>query len=63
MGSPCSPPTANIFMDAFDEEAINTSPVSVNFLGRYIDDTMVVLEKRGLWHLHPTPQQYQLSHI
>ncbi len=48
MGSLCSPLTANIFMEAFEEEAINTSPVNVNFWGRYVDDTMVVLRKNDI---------------
>ena len=45
MGSPCSPLTANIFMEAFEQEAISTSPVNVIFWGRYVEDTMVVLKK------------------
>ena len=36
------------FMEAFEEEAINTSPVSVNFWGRYVDDSMVVLKKNDI---------------
>ncbi|XP_072047025.1 uncharacterized protein [Amphiura filiformis] len=44
MGSPCSPLVANIFMEAFEEEAINTSPVKPSYWGRYVDDTMVVLK-------------------
>ncbi|XP_072022307.1 uncharacterized protein [Amphiura filiformis] len=44
MGSPCSPLVANIFMEAFEEEAINTSPVKPSYWGRYVDGTMVVLK-------------------
>ncbi|XP_072028548.1 uncharacterized protein [Amphiura filiformis] len=44
MGSPCSPLVANIFMEAFEEEVINTSPVKPSYWGRYVDDTIVVLK-------------------
>ncbi|XP_072023340.1 uncharacterized protein [Amphiura filiformis] len=59
MGSPCSPLVPTIFMEAFKEEAIHTSPVKPSYWGRYVDDTMVVLKTRRYRHLHTSSEQCQ----
>ena len=43
MGSPLSPIIANLYMEAFEEKAINTSPPSL--WRRFVDDTFVIIKK------------------
>ena len=43
MGSPVSPIMANIFMERFDEHAIETFTFELKLWRRYVDDTMVIL--------------------
>ena len=43
MGSPVSPIVANLFMEWFEEHAINTFQYEITFWRRYVDDTIVAL--------------------
>ncbi len=43
MGSPVSPIVANVFMEDFEQRAISSSPVQPAFWGRYVDDTLVII--------------------
>ena len=43
MGSPVSPIVANLFMEFFEERAINSFMYEVKIWRRYVDDTMVIL--------------------
>ena len=43
MGSPVSPIVANLFMEWFEEHALQTFPYEVTFWRRYVDDTIVAL--------------------
>ncbi len=43
MGSPVSPIVANIFMQWFEETALDTFPYEITLWKRYVDDTIVVL--------------------
>ena len=43
MGSPVSPIVANLFMEWFEEHAIETFPYEITFWRRYVDDTLVAL--------------------
>ena len=43
MGSPISPIVANLFMEWFEENALNTFKYEITIWRRYIDDTMVAL--------------------
>ena len=45
MGSPLSPIIANIYMEAFEKQAISTAPHPPTFWRRYVDDTFVVIQK------------------
>ncbi len=43
MGSPVSPIVANIFMQWFEDTALDTFPYEISLWKRYVDDTVVVL--------------------
>ena len=45
MGSPLSPIIANIYMEAFEKQAISTAPHTPTFWRRFVDDTFVVIQK------------------
>ena len=45
MGSPLSLVLANLFMEKFAEKAIAEASQAPTFLGRYVDDTGVVIKK------------------
>ena len=45
MGSPLSPIIANLYMEAFEKEAITTAPKPPAFWRRFVDDTFVIIQK------------------
>ena len=46
MGSPLSPIVANIFMEQFEKEALETAPHPPCLWKRFVDDTFVILESK-----------------
>ncbi|XP_072021594.1 uncharacterized protein [Amphiura filiformis] len=48
MGSPVSPIIANLFMEAFEEKALSSFSNPPQYWGRYVDDTMVIIQKSDL---------------
>ena len=46
MGSPLSPIVANIFMEKFETEALETAPHPPSLWKRFVDDTFVILEEQ-----------------
>ena len=45
MGSPLSPIIANLYMEAFEKKAINTSPTPPSLWRRFVDDSFVIIKK------------------
>ena len=56
MGSPLSPVMANIYMDGFEGEALDTAADQPSLWVRYVDDTCVIwphgLDKLENFHGH-----------
>ena len=55
MGSPLSPIIANLYMEAFEERAINTAPTPPSLCRTFVDDTFVIIKK--------TQKESFISHI
>ncbi len=51
MGSPVSAVVANLYMEFFDEEALNSAPVKPILWKRYVDDTFCIVRKGSEKHL------------
>ena len=45
MGSPLSPIIANLYMEVFEKQAINTAVYPPRFWRRFVDDTFVIIKK------------------
>ena len=45
MGSPVSPIVANLFMEDFEQKALSSFHTPLKYWGRYVDDTMVIIDK------------------
>ena len=56
MGSPVSAVIANLYMEAFEEQAIESAPYKPKIWKRYVDDTFTILDRgnvdRFLHHLN-----------
>ena len=65
MGSPVAPVIADIWMQHFEEKAINTSPVKPTIWKRYVDDTFCILKSNEvetfLNHLNSVHQKIQFT--
>ena len=46
MGTPLSPIVANIFMEKFEKDALDTAPHTPSLWKRYVDDTFVILDEQ-----------------
>ena len=45
IGSPLNPIISNLYMEAFEKQAISTAPHSPTFCRRFVDDTFVIIQK------------------
>ena len=54
MGSPLSPIVANIFMEHFEKEALETAPHPPSLWKRFVDDTFVILETQHKEEFFPS---------
>ena len=65
MGSPISPIVANLYMEQFENQAINTAPQPPLFWRRFVDDTFTILQssqKKGfLEHLNDIDEHIQFT--
>ncbi|XP_013133489.1 PREDICTED: uncharacterized protein LOC106099477 [Papilio polytes] len=48
MGSPIAPVVANIFMEHFEKEALNSAPIKPRYWLRYVDDVFAIVSRRGV---------------
>ncbi len=56
MGSPISAVVANLYMEFFEKEALNSTPVKPVLWKKYVDDTFCLVKKGGpfeLWEARP----------
>ena len=65
MGSPISPIVANLYMDNFEVEAINTAPHPPYLWKRYVDDTLTIIKssqiREFLDHINSIDKTYSLQ--
>ena len=54
MGSPVSPVVANLCMEAIEEIAINTTPVTPKVWKRYVDDSFCIIKRNAVNSFHNT---------
>ena len=54
MGSPVSPVVANLYMEAIEEMAINTTPVPPKVWKRYVDDSFCIIKRNAVDSFHNT---------
>ena len=52
MGSPVSPIVANLFMEHFEEKALSTCTARPRLWLRYVDDTMVIIDRDKVEDFH-----------
>ena len=66
MGSPISPIIANLFMEHFEQKALSTFTNPPRFWGRYVDDTMTIIDKETIHlftsHLNDTHPSIKFTH-
>ena len=66
MGSPISPIIANLFMEHFEQKALSTFINPPRFWGRYVDDTMTIIDNdaihRFTTHLNDTHPSIKFTH-
>ena len=65
MGSPLSPIVATIFMENFEEKALETAPHPPSLWKRFVDDTFVILEtehkEEFFNHINATEEKKQFT--
>ncbi len=54
MGSPISAVVANLYMEFFEKEALNSTPVKPVLWKKYVDDTFCLVKKVGPFKLCKT---------
>ena len=65
MGSPISPIVANLYMEQFENQAINTAPQPPPFWRRFVDDNFTILQSSQktsfLEHLNSIDKHIQFT--
>ena len=65
MGSPISPIVANLYMEAFEVQALNTVPYPTSLWRRFVDDTFVVIKAahkdRFMEHINSIDDRIQFT--